>query len=49
MEEEYDKLEISGVNVYVEKKSPVSPQGLEVNLKGFSSFKRLVVDGFVLY
>lgn len=49
VEEEFDMMEISGLNVYVDKTAPVSDKGLEVYLKGFGNFKRLVVDGFVLY
>jgi len=47
--EDFEKQKISGINVYVDKRNPISPEGLKVLLKGSVKFRRLVVDGFVLY
>jgi len=47
--EDFEKQEISGISVYVDKRNPINPDGLKVLLKGSTKFRRLVVDGFVLY
>lgn len=47
-EDQYDFTEVDGLNVYVEKSSPIDTEGLEVDLKGVGMFKKLVIDGFLV-
>ncbi|HHW08141.1 MAG TPA: hypothetical protein GXX34_11550 [Clostridia bacterium] len=44
----YEYTQVDGLNVYIDKTVPVHPEGLQVDLKGFGLFKRLVVDGFMV-
>ena len=47
-EENFEYAKIDGLNVYVDKNSPMDPEGLEVDLKGIGLFKKLVIDGFLV-
>ena len=47
-EEGFNKLEIDGINIYVDKNNPIEKEGLKIDLRGFGSFKRLVVNGFIV-
>lgn len=47
-EEDFHYTQVEGLNVYIDKKSPMDPEGLEVDLKGIGLFKKLVIEGFLV-
>ena len=48
IEKGFYRTEVDGLNVYVATTRPIRPEGMQVDLKGFGLFKRLVVDGFMV-
>lgn len=47
-EDQFEYVKVDDLHVYIDKNSPMDPEGLEVDLKGIGLFKKLVIDGFIV-